>query len=424
MKLKSLALIVALATIPSYAQSYKFDFSGSKKVGKDFVRVTPETLYSDAVGYGYDFLPAPDSADSPWFFSVKVPDGNYKVKVRLGSDKSEGITTLRGESRRLMGEHIKTKKGEDKEFVYVINKRDSVVSPGVMVAVKDNERQKLNWDNKLTLEINGEHPRVRSIEIERDMETPTIFLAGNSTVVDNDCEPYTSWGQIIPCFFDENVAIANYAESGLAADTFIGQRRLKKALTQMKSGDYLFVEFAHNDQKQKGPGKGSHYSFAYYMKQFIDEARAKGVTPVLVTPTRRRFFDENGKIQDTHLDYPQVVKEMAEREHTSLIDLQEMTKVMCEALGQEDSKKLFVHYPANTYKNQREELKDNTHFSTYGAYEVAKCVLEGMRYVGIPLVKHVRPEYKDGFSPALPDAFESYKWDLSPFEFPEKPDGN
>ena len=124
------------------------------------------------------------------------------------------------------------------------------------MAVKSNERQKLNWDNRLTLEVNGDSPAVRYIEIERADSVPTLFLCGNSTVVDNDCEPYTSWGQMIPAFFDENVAIANYAESGLAADTFIGQRRLKKALTRMKPGDYVFVEFAHNDQKQKGPRKG------------------------------------------------------------------------------------------------------------------------------------------------------------------------
>lgn len=96
---------------------------------------------------------------------------------------------------------------------------------------------------------------MRSIVIERDDDVPTVFLCGNSTVVDNDCEPYTSWGQMITAFFNENVAIANYAESGLAADTFIGQRRLKKALSQMKQGDYLLVEFAHNDQKQKASRK-------------------------------------------------------------------------------------------------------------------------------------------------------------------------
>lgn len=421
----ALSVTIGGAAFDSAAQTMKFDFAGDTK-GKDgFIKVTPDTRYSDTQGYGYDFVtPAEVKPDTPYFFSVALPDGNYRVTVTMGSDRYAAETTVRGESRRLFVENLPTRKGEKITKSFIVNKRDSIISDKEKVAVKANERKKLNWDNKLTIEVNGERPAVRRIEIERDDSVPTLYLCGNSTVVDNDCEPYTSWGQMIPAFFDENVAIANYAESGLAADTFIGQRRLKKALTTMKPGDYVFVEFAHNDQKQKGPGKGANYSFAYYIKQFIDQARAKGATPVLVTPTRRRFFDENGKITDTHLDYPSVVREIAYRENVPLIDLQQMTKTLCETLGVEDSKKLFVHYPANTYKNQPKELKDNTHFSTYGAYEVAKCVLEGIRYNGLPVAAHIRPEYSAGFSPALPDSFEEYKWILSPFEVVDKPDGN
>lgn len=419
------ATLIGVSALSAVAQTYKFDFTDGKKVKNGYVKIDNATRYSDEKGYGYDFVtPMEVKSDTPFFFSVAVPDGNYKVTVDLGSDKYAAETTVRGESRRLFVENLATKRGESVLKSFIVNKRDSIISDTERVAVKKNERQKLNWDNRLTLEINGERPAVRSIVIERDDTVPTLFLCGNSTVVDNDCEPYTSWGQMIPAFFNENVAIANYAESGLAADTFIGQRRLKKALSQMKPGDYVFVEFAHNDQKQKGAGKGSHYSFAFYMKQFIDKARQKGAVPVFITPTRRRFFDDNGKMTDTHLDFPEVVREIARRENVALIDLQDMTKVLCETFGPEDSKKLFVHYPANTYKNQPKELKDNTHFSTYGAYEVAKCMLEGMRYVGLPVVKDIRAEYSAGFSPATPDAFEEFKWVLSPFELVDKPDGN
>ena len=378
------------------------------------------SLPASAETMKYDFSRTP----APRVLSVKVPDGNYRVTVVMGNDKRAAETTLRAESRRLFVENLPTKKGETVTRRFIVNKRDSIISDTERVDIKGNERNKPNWDDSLTIEILGERPAVRSIEIAPADDVPTIFLAGNSTVVDQDYEPWTSWGQIIPAFFDDNVAIANYAESGLAADTFIGQKRLKKVLTQMKPGDYLFVEFSHNDQKEKGPGKGSHYSFAYYMKQFIDEARAKGATPVFVTPTRRRFFDENGHVVDTHLDFPAVVKEIAEREKVPLIDLQQMTGVLYETLGEEDSKKLFVHYPANTFKNQPTELKDNTHFSPYGAYEIAKCVLEGIRYVGLPIAKHIRPEYGKGYSPAVPDSFESFKWISSDSEDVTKPDGN
>jgi len=418
-------MLLGAFSIGASGESYKFDFSGSRKAADGFIKIDAGSRYTDEKGYGYDFVTTSDvRPGTPFFFSVAVPDGNYKVTVKFGSDKYAAETTVRGESRRLFVENFPTRKGETATKSFIINKRDSIISGNEKVAIKANERRKLNWDNKLTIEVNGERPAVRTIEIERDDSATTVFLCGNSTVVDNDCEPYTSWGQMITTFFDENVAIANYAESGLAADTFIGQRRMKKALTQMKPGDYVMVEFSHNDQKQKGPGKGSHYSFAYYMKQFIDLARAKGATPVFITPTRRRFFNKEGEITDTHLDFPDVVREIARREHVALIDLQDMTKVMCETLGEEESKKLFVHYPANTYKNQPKALKDNTHFSTYGAYEVAKCVLEGMRYIGLPVVRYIRPEYHKGFSPVMPDSFESFKWILSPFEVVDKPDGN
>ena len=105
------------------------------------------------------------------------------------------------------------------------------------------------------------------------------------------------------------------AESGESANTFIGAGRLKKALTQMKKGDYLFMEFGHNDQKQKGPGKGAFYSFMYNLKIYIDEARSRGAYPVLVTPTQRRRFDKNGKIVNTHLDYPDAIRWLAAKEN-------------------------------------------------------------------------------------------------------------
>ena len=225
--------------------------------------------------------------------------------------------------------------------------------------IKPRERSKLNWDDKLTIEINGDRPQCAAIRIEPDHRVPTLFLTGNSTVVDQDEEPWASWGQMIPRFFDAEVCFANYAESGECADTFIRAGRLKKALSQMKPGDYMFMEFGHNDQKQKGPGRGAYYSFATSLKTFIDEVRQCGGHPVLVTPTCRRAF-KDGKIQPTHADYPDAVHWVAEREQVPLIDLQEMTRVLFEALGEEGSKRAFVHYPAGTYPGQDKALADNT----------------------------------------------------------------
>ena len=318
---------------------------------------------------------------------------------------------------------MKTKKGELLPCSFTINKRDIHISDKEDVRIKPRERSKLNWDDKLTLEFNGDAPQLTELIIERVENVPTIFLCGNSTVVDQDNEPWASWGQMVPRFFTDSICFANYAESGESANTFIGAGRLKKALTQMKPGDYIFMEFGHNDQKQKGPGKGAFYSFMTSLKTFVDEARARGAQPVLVTPTQRRSFDENGKIKDTHLDFPDAVRWLAEKENIPLIDLHAMTRVLYEAMGVEESKHAFVHYPANTYPGQDRPLADNTHFNPYGAYQIAKCVIEGMKKAGLPVVKFLRADYQ-GYNPSQPDNRDSFKWNDIPFTEVEKPDGN
>ena len=379
--------------------------------------------YSEETGYGYDLAATPEKGSkAPFFFSVRVPDGNYKVTVRLGSKKQAGVTTVRGESRRLFVENLPTRKGQFVDETFVINKRNPRISDKESVHIKPREKTKLNWDDKLTIEINGERPQCAAIRIEPDHRVPTLFLTGNSTVVDQDEEPWASWGQMIPRFFDAEVCFANYAESGECADTFIRAGRLKKALSQMKPGDYMFMEFGHNDQKQKGPGRGAYYSFATSLKTFIDEVRQRGGHPVLVTPTCRRAF-KDGKIQPTHADYPDAVHWVAEREQVPLIDLQEMTRVLFEALGEEGSKRAFVHYPTGTYPGQDKALADNTHFNPYGAYQIARCVIEGMKQARLPFVDHLREDVQP-FRPSVPDSPDAFHWDESPFVEMQKPDGN
>lgn len=380
--------------------------------------------YSEKTGYGYDLVepPARDSK-SPFFFSVRVPDGNYKVTVRLGSRKQAGITTVRAESRRLFIESVPTKKKEFIERTFIVNKRNTHIDGNEYVRIKPREKRKLNWDDKLTLEFNGSVPVCESITIEpADTTVTTVFLCGNSTVVDQDNEPWASWGQMIPYFFDTNVCIANYAESGESANTFIAAGRLKKALSQMKKGDYLFMEFGHNDQKQKGPGKGAYYSFMTSLKTFIDEARLRGAHPVLVTPTQRRSFGPDGHIRDTHEDYPEAMRWLAEKENVPLIDLNEMTRTLYEAMGVEPSKRAFVHYPAGSYPGQTQDFADNTHFNPYGAYEIARCIVEGLKTQVPDLARHLKPF--PTFDPARPDNPDNFHWDDSPFTEIEKPDGN
>lgn len=412
---------------PGDKNTYYFSFDGNSELS-DYECRQVSGSYTDEAGYGFDMQTAPDK-NKPFFFSVAVPDGNYQVTVRLGSEEKAGITTVRSESRRLFIENLPTKKGEFTEQVFVINKRNTWIYPdGERVGIKPREENKLNWDDKLTFEFNGDVPVISELLIKKADDAITVFLCGNSTVVDQDNEPWASWGQMIPRFFNAPVSFANYAESGEAANTFIAAGRLKKLLTQMKAGDYIFIEFGHNDQKQKGEGKGAYTSFTESLRTFIRESRARGAYPVFVTPTQRRSFDENGMIKDTHEDYPDAMRKLAAEENIPLLDLHAMTRILYESLGVENSKKAFVHYPANTWPGQKNALEDNTHFNPYGAYQIAKCVVAGLQNlqkqgVSFEFMKYLHDDFKT-YNPSHPDEIKSFKWNPSPFAELEKPDGN
>lgn len=392
----------------------------------------PQPLYADGKGYGYDLVGLSGVTDGqekskqpkPFYFSMKVPDGNYRVTVILGTRYRAAETVIRAESRRLYFEPVKTARKQFQTMTFVVHKRSPYINERTMVRIKDREKDYINWDDRLTLEFCGTAPAVSRIQIEPDTTAVTLYLCGNSTVVDQEFEPWASWGQMIPRWFDDRVCIANYAESGLTATSFQAQNRWEKILTTLKKGDYVFCEFGHNDQKERGAGSGAYYNFAFALKRFIDGARQKGATIVFITPTQRRSFDkERRHIVETHGDYPVAMREIACREQVPVIELHDMTRTFFEALGYENSKRALVHYPANTFPGQEKELADNTHFNPYGAYEVAKMVVMGMKEADIPVIEHLRADWED-FSPASPDYFTGFFWPNSLLFENKKPDGN
>lgn len=364
-------------------------------------------------------------SNAPFTRNIEVPDGNYKVTVVLGSKKKAGKTVVRAENRRLMVDEVATKKGQFKTVEFVVNKRTPEIEKGKRVKVKDREKNYNTWDNAINLEFTGAAPAVKEVKIERDTTATTIFLCGNSTVVDQPYEPWASWGQMIPRWFGPEVSISNNAESGLTAASFLGSYRLDKILTMMKKGDYVICEFGHNDQKEKMAGAGAWYNFSYNLKVFIDKVRAKGGNIIFVTPTQRRRFDDatHSKILETHGDYPDAMRAVAKREGVPVIELHDMTRTFFETLGYENSKKALVHYPANTFPGQDKPLADNTHFNPYGAYEIAKMVVMGMKQLNLPIVKYLRSDWKD-FNPAQPDDYNKFVWYNSVQQDVTKPDGN
>lgn len=399
--------------------TFKFDF-GTGKMMNGYTRVLADQSYSKEKGYGFDFNTSINNA-SPFYFSVSVPEGNYKITVTLGDQYKAAKTTVKAESRRLMLEAIPTKAGESIKKTFIVNIKDRNINNGEVVGLKPRELTKLDWDDKLTLEFAGQ-PALKAVEITKVEDQVTVYLAGNSTVVNQEDEPWASWGQMIPRFFKPGVSFANHAESGLTLGSFMGSRRLKKVLSVMKPGDYLFIEFGHNDQKEKGPNDGAYKSYTERLRTFIAETKQKGGIPVILTSTSRRSF-ENGKIVNSLGDFPDAARKVAASENVALIDLNALTATLYNALGEEPSKKAFVHYPANSYPGQEKALADNTHFNTYGAYEIAKCVIEGIKAAKLDLAKYlIDPKAK--FDPAKPDAVEDWHWSESPKSSVTKPDGN
>ena len=423
----------------------KFDFVTVAPAAKGYTAVTPQTMYSDATGYGFlnaisgtqqltknkktscasDFI----TSTGPFFFSVKLPEGNYDVKVILGDVNGTSATTVRAECRRLFLQNIKTKKGATITETFTVHVKDSLIRDNGgnvvdKVKLKPREISYFHWDNQLTLEFCDTAAKVCAVEITPNTKTTTIFLSGNSTVVDQDREPWASWGQMIPSFFEaKNICIANYAESGETLSSFKSARRLQKILSLMKAGDYLFIEFGHNDMKQKGEGIGPFTSYKRDLKFFISEVRKKGGIPVLVTSMNRRTFDSTGHITNSLGDYPEAVRQTSKEENVPLVDLNAMSKIMYEAWGPEKSIKAFVHYPANTFPNQEKKLEDNTHFNTYGAYEICRCIVQSIQDNELPIAKYLKKGIPP-FNPAQPDAVEQWYWPQSILMAAVKPDGN
>jgi len=381
--------------------------------------LTATTLFAPTTA-GFDLKSVPASfasgscsSDAPFFVSFPATDGNYKVTVVLGGSAAS-TTTLRAESRRLLLMEQKIPAGKSESFSFVVNVRTpAIAGKNEDVKLKPREIGALDWDDKLTLEFNGEHPAVRSITVAPVTNVPTIYLAGDSTVVDQDKEPWAAWGQMLPYFFTDRIAISNQAESGETIKSFVGERRFDKVASTIKAGDYLMIQFAHNDQKA-GPGNvPAATDYKDYLHQYIEMARSKGATPILVTSMNRRTFDADGHITNSLAGYPDAMREAAVAEHVALIDLNAMSKTLYEAMGPEGTLKAFVHYPANTWPGQTAELKDDTHFNAYGAYELARAIVQDIRRQSLPLAPYLRKDIPT-YNPAQPDSLAAWHWPPSP----------
>ena len=371
--------------------------------------IAPETTFTKELGHGFEpgavIATSAEGkscvSDRPFYFSIALPEGNYRVTFTPGGTP----TTIKAELRRLMIENATAARS------FIVNIRTSRIADGVSVHLKDREKsaEAWNWDEKLTLEFNGAHPSVAAIEVAR-VDVPVLYLLGDSTVCDQPREPFASWGQMLTRFFKSEIAVANHAESGESLRSSLNTKRLEKVAGALKPGDTVLIQFGHNDEKERGEGVGAFTTYKASLKQYIAAVRKHGGEPVLVTPVQRRTFEPDGKLRDSHGDYPEAVRQAAVEEGVPLIDLHALSTKLYEALGPENSGMLF-------------KPGDGTHHSNFGAYELARCIVEGIRAARLPVAKYLADDLPS-FDPAHPDAIEAVAIPASPQTTEVTPLGN
>jgi lysophospholipase L1-like esterase len=424
----------AAAAADASAVHWKFDF-GPGAVAPGYQTVTPEIMYSAERGFGFepgttavavdrgsgdplrsDFI----TASGPLVFSARVPEGNYRVTVTLGDAAGQSITTIKAELRRLMIERVDTVPGKFQTVTFIVNTRSPhIAAIGDIKAgevnlktPRESELEAFAWDDKLTLEFENTHPAVCAVEIE-SVKVPTLFVLGDSTVCDQPREPFASWGQMLPRFFQPDIAIANHGESGESYSASLGRRRIDKIVSLLQPGDVVIMQFGHNDQKERGEGKGPFLNYKENIARHVAMVRARGGIPVIVSPMERRAFGPDGKLQPSLADYAEGARQAATENKVAFIDLHAMSipfYEFLEAKGKDFSRRAFAG-------------QDNTHSNNYGAYEFAKAIAQGLREARLEVARHLVAGFS-GFDPHHPDPVESFAVPLSPGNRGPRPLGN
>jgi lysophospholipase L1-like esterase len=224
-----------------------------------------------------------------------------------------------------------------------------------------------------------------------------IFMIGDSTMADKDpkAEPERGWGQALQAFFDDTAKVSNHAVNGRSSKSFMDEGRWQTVLNSLQTGDYVIIQFGHNDEKSDAARHASPYTaYKNNLEKYVTDTRAKEAFPILCTPIVRRKFDEKGVLVDTHGEYPDAVRQASKELKVPLLDLQLKTKTLVSELGPEKSKSLFLHAPPGAYPNRPDGVQDDTHLNPKGAAAVANMAAEEMKTLKLQLVNHLKVETK------------------------------
>ncbi|WP_436924458.1 rhamnogalacturonan acetylesterase [Halosimplex amylolyticum] len=227
------------------------------------------------------------------------------------------------------------------------------------------------------------------------MSTVTVYLIGDSTMAEKDPDerPETGWGTPFAERVDESVTVENHARNGRSTSTFLEEGRWDPVVDDLSTDDYVFVQFGHNDEVPSKEQYTPPDAFVANLETFVGETREHGAKPVLLTSIARRHFDEDGRLEDTHREYADLTRDVAQARDVPLIDADERSRALLRDLGPDASKSLYNHLAAGEHPNYPEGVADDTHFSERGARRIAELVLDGVEELDLELAdRFVRDE--------------------------------
>lgn len=370
---------VQVASAIAYSAERKYGFADPAKVS--FVdRGTADALRSD-------FSIIQDTA-----FIVDVPNGDYTVSLIAGDLNDVTDISIKVES-------IEKVKRLDANAV---RPAGQFLEMSFDIALVDGQ---------LNFEFTGTAPKINALVIAKKAERmagelPTIYIAGDSTVQTYDpfWLPQAGWGQMIPSFFSDNVIFKNHAIGGRSTKNFISEGRLDEVLRAIKPGDYFLVQFGHNDATISVPDRyAAPADYKNYLKTYINGARQRGATPILVTPMGRRSFNaDTGKFNVSFPEYVQAMKEVAQELDVDLVDLSTLSIAYYDSIGPAATLSVFLHTPAGVYGAFPNGSADDTHFQEYGAIQLARLLSGAIKQLDLPLAQSVKEIELPADVPAKP----------------------
>ena len=227
----------------------------------------------------------------------------------------------------------------------------------------------------------------------------TVYTIGDSTMAnkkDPDRNPEHGWAQVLQPFFKENIVIENKAVNGRSTKSFINEKRWDSIYKKLKKGDYVFIEFGHNDEKIEDSTRytNPHTSYRYNLIKFVKESREKGVIPILLTSIARRNFNEKGVLVPTHGEYPLETRLVAQEYKVPFIDLEYLTELLEQSYGREKSKQLHLHFKAGENAYYDKDKADDTHLSLLGATKIAQIVIDQIKLLDDSSVEKLKKSIK------------------------------